>query len=209
MTVNNQIVMGTLMNLCDHPERASVGEQWREDKTLRRVPIIITGNDLSTLYAPLLRDGRMEKFMWEPNRDDIVEMVSALYRDDGLSREDVTTLVDAFPEQPLDFFGALRARRYDDTILRWMVELGSEKEVNKRLLKFIRDEDATPNDEERAHQAGLPDFGNARTATLEALLEAGRSLENEQEQVNSYRLSEDYMKNMKRVENGASLGFGG
>lgn len=28
-----------------------------EDQTLRRVPIIITANDLSTIYAPLLRDG--------------------------------------------------------------------------------------------------------------------------------------------------------
>jgi hypothetical protein len=28
------------------------------DDLIRRVPIILTGNDLSTLYAPLLRDGR-------------------------------------------------------------------------------------------------------------------------------------------------------
>ena len=75
MTVNNQIVMGTLMNLADHPTRASVGESWREDKTLRRVPIIITGNDLSTLYAPLLRDGRMTKFLWQPEREDLLEMM--------------------------------------------------------------------------------------------------------------------------------------
>ena len=83
VTVNNQIVMGTLMNLCDHPQRASVGESWRTDKELRRVPIIITGNDLSTLYAPLLRDGRMDKFLWEPSREDLVNMVHAVFADDG------------------------------------------------------------------------------------------------------------------------------
>jgi hypothetical protein len=99
VTVNNQIVMGTLMNLCDHPERASVGEAWREDKTLRRVPIIITGNDLSTLYAPLLRDGRMSKFFWAPQRRDMEEMLYTLYRDDAVSREDVAALLDAFPNQ--------------------------------------------------------------------------------------------------------------
>jgi hypothetical protein len=99
VTVNNQMVMGTLMNLCDHPERASLGEAWREDKTLRRVPIIITGNDLSTLYAPLLRDGRMAKFLWHPERIDMEEMLVTLYRDDGLSRADVAALLDAFPNQ--------------------------------------------------------------------------------------------------------------
>jgi len=26
--------------------------------------IIVTGNDFSTLFAPLIRDGRMDKFFW-------------------------------------------------------------------------------------------------------------------------------------------------
>ena len=198
--MNNQIVMGTLMNLCDHPERASLGESWREDKTLRRVPIIITGNDLSTLYAPLLRDGRMEKFMWEPNREEIVDMVFALYADDGLSRAEVSRLVATFPEQPLDFFGALRARRYDATILAWAQSL-SESEVNKRLLRFIRDEEEG--------KKGLPDFGASQTATLQALLLAGHDLAEEQELVNSSRLSEAYMKNMSRTGYGGGIGLGG
>lgn len=28
------------------------------------MPIVCTGNDFSTLYAPLIRDGRMEKYYW-------------------------------------------------------------------------------------------------------------------------------------------------
>ena len=63
------------------------------------MPIIITGNDLSTLYAPLLRDGRMTKFLWQPEREDLLEMMHTLYRDDGLSRADVEQLLDAFPHQ--------------------------------------------------------------------------------------------------------------
>jgi hypothetical protein len=35
-----------------------------------RVPIVCTGNDFSTLYAPLIRDGRMEKYYWNPTRED-------------------------------------------------------------------------------------------------------------------------------------------
>ena len=64
MTVNNQIVVGTLMNLADNPTRVSIGQKWRESDITHRVPIIATGNDFSTLYAPLIRDGRMEKFYW-------------------------------------------------------------------------------------------------------------------------------------------------
>ena len=63
-TVNNQMVVGTLMNLCDHPTRVSIGQDWREADVVNRVPIIVTGNDFSTLWAPLIRDGRMDKFYW-------------------------------------------------------------------------------------------------------------------------------------------------
>lgn len=64
MTVNNQIVVGTLMNLSDNPTRVSIGQDWRESDITNRIPVIVTGNDFSTIYAPLIRDGRMEKFYW-------------------------------------------------------------------------------------------------------------------------------------------------
>ena len=43
-------------------------------------------------YAPLLRDGRMEKFYWAPDRDDITEMVARMFEGDtgGLSKEEVS-----------------------------------------------------------------------------------------------------------------------
>ncbi len=37
-------------------------------------------------------------------------------QNDNVSRADVETLVDAFPGQSIDFFGALRARVYDDKV---------------------------------------------------------------------------------------------
>lgn len=53
---------------------------------------------------------------------------------------------------------------------------------------------------------GLPDFAAAGAATIGQLLAAGRDLEREQEEVNSHKLSEAYMKTMT---GGASLiGFG-
>jgi hypothetical protein len=68
----------------------------------------LTGNDFSRLFAPLVRDGRMDKFYWKPEREDLLNIVHQMYRDDGLSMADMGVLLDAFPEQPLDFFGALR-----------------------------------------------------------------------------------------------------
>ncbi|KAF5831319.1 hypothetical protein DUNSADRAFT_13293 [Dunaliella salina] len=120
VTVNNQMVIGTLMNLCDHPNTVSVGGDWKEGNSVRRTPIIVTGNDFTKMFAPLIRDGRFEKFMWKPSIDDLVNIVHSMYQDDGLSMDDVYTLIKRFPKQPLDFFGALRASQYDNQIRAWI-----------------------------------------------------------------------------------------
>ncbi len=41
--MNNQIVVGTLMNICDNPNKVSLGEGWNEKERTRRTPIIVTG----------------------------------------------------------------------------------------------------------------------------------------------------------------------
>ena len=48
------------------------------------MPIVCTGNDFSTLYAPLIRDGRMEKFYWNPTREDRIGITTGIFADDGL-----------------------------------------------------------------------------------------------------------------------------
>jgi len=45
-----------------------------------------TGNDFSTLYAPLVRDGRMEKFYWNPTREDRVGVCMGIFVEDPVSR---------------------------------------------------------------------------------------------------------------------------
>ena len=45
------------------PPRLRAGVYKNEE--IPRVPIVCTGNDFSTLYAPLIRDGRMEKYYWK------------------------------------------------------------------------------------------------------------------------------------------------
>jgi hypothetical protein len=191
-TVNNQMVSGTLMSICDSPNRVAVyGESWEGEVSLcRRIPIIVTGNDLSTLFAPLIRDGRMDKFLWEPDRADKVAIVSALYRDDGLSAEDAGKLVDAFSRQSLDFFGAIRAATYDGQIRDWLrMMAGGVTELT----------DATDKATQAIHRALLrgegPQFDPV-DAKLQDLLLEGRRLVSEQELVNRNRLSEEYLKSL-------------
>ncbi|KAL5573204.1 hypothetical protein UlMin_022801 [Ulmus minor] len=182
MTVNNQIVVGTLMNLCDNPTRVSIGQQWRDSDVTNRVPIIVTGNDFSTIYAPLIRDGRMEKFYWQPNAEDIVNIVHRMYEKDGVSRDEVVRIVNTFPNQALDFYGALRSRTYDRSILKWVEEVGGVENLGKKLLRRRKDEK-------------LPVF-TPPEQTVEALLQSGYSLIREQKLIMETKLSKEYMKNM-------------
>lgn len=65
-------------------------------------------------------------------------------QDDGLTFEDMGLLLDTFPSQPLDFFGALRSALYDDQIRDWIQhdilndDITSEdanlSEVSRRLV---------------------------------------------------------------------------
>ncbi|KAD5507749.1 hypothetical protein R6Q59_031472 [Mikania micrantha] len=182
MTVNNQIVVGTLMNLSDNPNRVSIGQDWRESDVTNRIPIIVTGNDFSTLYAPLVRDGRMDKFYWQPKMDDIINIVNRMYEKDGLSRNDVESIVKTFPNQALDFYGALRSRTYDSAILKWVNDIGGPETVGSKLLRRKKDEN-------------LPVFVPPKQ-TVESLLESGYSLIKEQQLIMESKLSKEYMKNM-------------
>eukprot|EP00887_Chlorella_sp_A99_P003960 scaffold11.g3960.t1 len=56
-------VNATLMNIADNPTNVQLPGVYKTEE-IPRVPIICTGNDFSTLYAPLIRDGRMEKYYW-------------------------------------------------------------------------------------------------------------------------------------------------
>ncbi|KAI9161082.1 hypothetical protein LWI28_014263 [Acer negundo] len=182
MTVNNQIVVGTLMNLSDNPTRVSIGQDWRESDVTNRIPIIFTGNDLSTIYAPLIRDGRMEKFFWQPNLEDIVNIVHRTYEKDGISRNEVISIVNTFPNQALDFYGALRSRTYDRSISKWIDDIGGVENLGRKLLKLKKDEK-------------LPVF-TPPEQTVEALFESGYSLLREQQLIMETKLSKEYMKNI-------------
>ena len=96
-TVNTQLVNATLMNIADNPTNVQLPGSY-DSTPLSRVPIIVTGNDLSTLYAPLIRDGRMEKFFWEPTREDKIGIVAGILKNE-LSAREIEQFVDTFIDQ--------------------------------------------------------------------------------------------------------------
>merc|ERR1719390_62051 len=131
-TVNNQMVNATLMNIADNPTNVQLPGMYNAE-SIPRVPIITTGNDFSTLYAPLIRDGRMEKFYWNPTREDRIGVCMGIFQPDNIAQTDIEKLVDAFPGQSIDFFGALRARIYDDKIREFVIAHGIEN-LGKQLV---------------------------------------------------------------------------
>ncbi|NER94787.1 MAG: AAA family ATPase [Symploca sp. SIO1B1] len=175
-TVNTQLVNGTLMNIADSPTDVQLPGSY-DSNPLQRIPIIVTGNDFSTLYAPLIRDGRMEKFYWEPNREDRIGIVSGIFAEDGLTRSDIEELVDSFPQQAIDFFSALRSRIYDEQIREFIHQIGVDK-ISSRVINSV----------EGPPQFPKPNF------TLSRLVEFGEMMRSEQEQVETLKLAKEYNK---------------
>ncbi|WP_413198617.1 ribulose bisphosphate carboxylase small subunit [Nostoc piscinale] len=173
-TVNTQLVNATLMNIADNPTDVQLPGSY-DANPIRRVPIIVTGNDFSTLYAPLIRDGRMEKFYWEPDRDDKVGIVGGIFAPDGLSNRDVEKLVDTFPNQSIDFFSALRSRIYDEQIRDFIHQIGYER-ISLRVVNSV----------EGPPEFKKPDF------TLSHLIESGNFMVGEQKRVENSQLVDEY-----------------
>lgn len=174
-TVNTQLVSATLMNMADDPTNVQLPGSY-DEKPLKRIPIIVTGNDFSTLYAPLVRDGRMEKFFWEPDRDDRIGIVSGIFAVEGLNPRDIEHLVDTFPDQPIDFFSSLRARLYDEQIRAFIHQVGIER-ISLRVVNSLE---------------GPPNF-QALNCSLYRLLEFGSLLQQEQERVRQRTLIDEYL----------------
>jgi ribulose bisphosphate carboxylase small subunit len=173
-TVNTQLVNATLMNIADNPTDVQLPGSY-DSNPIRRVPIIVTGNDFSTLYAPLIRDGRMEKFYWEPNRDEKVGIVGGIFGEDKLSQREIEQLVDTFANQSVDFFSALRSRIYDEQIRDFIHQVGFER-ISMRVVNSV----------EPPPEFKKPDF------SLSHLIESGKLMVAEQKRVETSQLVDQY-----------------
>ena len=178
-TVNTQLVNGTLMNIADTPTNVQLPGSYDSSPT-QRIPIIVTGNDFSTLYGPLVRDGRMEKYYWEPTRDDRIGIVSGIFAEDSVNMADIVKLIDTFPTQSIDFYGALRSRLYDEQVAQFIQSIGFEA-ISARVI----------NSTEKPPEFQRPNFGLAH------LIAIGHEIVQEQRRIHELRLVEDYNRGIK------------
>ncbi|CAH1427231.1 unnamed protein product [Lactuca virosa] len=111
-----------------------------------------------------------------PTREDRIGVCIGIFKTDGLSPEGVTKLVDTFLGQSIDFFGALRARVYDDAVREWIGGIRVEG-IGKRLVNS---------------REGPPTFEQPKI-TVEKLLEYGNMLVQEQDKVKRVQLAETYL----------------
>ena len=116
-TVNRQTVFGELMHLVDYPNSV-------EGRPTQRIPIIITGNDFSKLYEPLVRAGRMTAFKWEPTDEEKVDIVARIFPE--LDSTNCQNIVQKFDSQPIAFFSHLRDTLTDDSLWQSIKQVGIE-----------------------------------------------------------------------------------
>ncbi|MFM7449879.1 MAG: AAA family ATPase [Leptolyngbyaceae cyanobacterium] len=173
-TVNTQLVNATLMNIADNPTNVQLPGSY-ELEPIQRIPIIVTGNDFSTLYAPMIRDGRMEKFFWDPDREDRIGIIRAILDLPGQSQEEVVHLIDTFPNQAIDFFSALRSRLLDEQIRDFIESIGVDR-ISSRVL----------NSKDPLPTFPSPDFN------LPHLIELGNQMVREQQRIQELRLVQEY-----------------
>ena len=160
-TVNTQLVNGTLMNIADNPTDVQLPGSY-ETEPIHRVPIVVTGNDFSTLYSPLVREGRMEKFYWQPSREDKIGIVSGIFEEDKLPQAEIERLIDTFPNQAVDFFSSLRSRAYDEQVRQFIRQVGLDR-VSVQLVNSPDKAQKIPNS----------------NITLPQLMELGEQIEQE------------------------------
>ncbi len=172
-TVNTQLVNNTLMNIADNPTNVQLPGSY-DEKELPRIPIIATGNDFATLYAPLIRDGRMQKFYWEPSHEDRLGIVGGMFAEDRLPADDVEKLVNYFKDQAIDFFGAVRSQVYDEQITRFIQSVGIEN-IARSVVNTLK----------------VPSFAKPNFQ-LEHLIAVGKTLVQEQDRVRTMGLVSEY-----------------
>lgn len=111
-TINTDLLTGYMMNLAEHNGKL-------------QIPIILTANNLSDVYAPLLRAGRADIFEWKPTieekREVVFNILSSFVYDN--SKKEFDKFFYTFSKENIAFFSQLRNQ--------W------RKAVMKKLIKDI------------------------------------------------------------------------
>lgn len=123
-TVNRQVVLGQLMAFCDFPTQVA-------GKPVSRVPIIVTGNNPTILYGPLMRPGRMRAFQWKPDAETKQFIVSGIFPQ--FSASEVQRLVSVRQEQPVAFWSDVKAALWEASVVEWL-----NRQEERHVLSMLR-----------------------------------------------------------------------
>jgi hypothetical protein len=148
-TVNQQTSLAELMHWADSPDAI-------DGRPIRRVPVIFTGNDLTKIYAPLVRAGRMTLLHWHLRPAERIDVLAGIFPE--LTRGELLALAVSFDSQQVAFFADLRQRLEDE-----------------RLMAALKGQSARAVLWQAVQGQRLPRA--AAHITLEKLLHAGRALE--------------------------------
>lgn len=96
-TINTDVLIGYMMNIAEH-------------NGIVHIPIILTANDLTKIYAPLLRTGRADVFLWEPKaeekRDIAYKILCAFVGEE--SEQEFNNFYNKFCNENIAFFAQLQ-----------------------------------------------------------------------------------------------------
>ena len=168
-TVNNQTANATLMNIADNPTNVQLPGIYNQ-KANKRVPIIITANDLNTLYAPLTRDGRMSKYEWNPSFDDKFEICKILFN--SIDEYQLRMFVEKYDLEPIDFFGKVRSDLYNSELISY-ANTKNYSEIKQEMVQNCEYE-----------------FNNV---SMELLYSIAENIAEENDKIKNSNLSEDYL----------------
>lgn len=152
------MVNKTLLDIADHPKKVHKlrGKDYAgvtlDKKSVNRIPIIMTCNDSSKFYAPLMRPGRSTVFIWNPDMPVIKDVVSRIF-EGILTEEESHKLVEELTDYalqvdpvkykygvPISVYSDIKLMLKDDLIIQISKEIPLKKLIeNPDVVKSLID----------------------------------------------------------------------
>ncbi len=143
-TINQSLLNGMLMNMADKPDQVTktfvdeAGSSRSKTFPIKPVMMVLTANDGSQLYPPLLRPGRALLAEWKATPDEMAMMLQGIFP--SLSEQERRILVGRFPGFPIAFFNQVNSEMVRAQVESVAGALGDDALVNRaRMLAIVSD----------------------------------------------------------------------
>ncbi len=149
-TMNRQLLIKTLIDFADNPYSVTI---YDNDDTLQkyptcRIPIIVTLNDETKMYEPLMRNGRTTIFPWQPKSEEINSILEQIFNGIFLDKSPhmlYKELLNYVSETsnaeithlPISLFSDIRASLNDEYIWQQICDSKSFDQISKNLSEKI------------------------------------------------------------------------